>query len=93
MDSSHEAINDSLQVRQLPPLHGYPLEWREGFRWEPSVVTIIDGDKKPTYRVQASCNNCSWKGEIQREKGYEPRHAYPCPDCGCKTVHSLHKLA
>lgn len=75
-------------------LHGYALEWREGGRWEPGIVTIDDSDgQRPAYRIMASCSTCSWKGEIRRPVGVEPRRVYPCPDCECRSVRSLGKLA
>jgi hypothetical protein len=75
-------------------VNGYPLEWREGGRWELGTTIIDDSlGERPAYRVTASCSNCSWTGEIRRAKGYEPRFFYPCPGCGCRKVQSLRKLA
>jgi hypothetical protein len=75
---------------------GLWLDFREGVRWEPGTLIIVDkpasDDKSAvsSYSVKAACSNCAWTGEIRRPKGALCESAYPCPDCGCSTVRSAH---
>lgn len=38
-----------------------------------------------TYFLNAHCVNCSWKGQVERCKGYEFTQA-TCPQCECITL-------
>jgi len=39
-------------------------------------------DKDQTYKVFVLCKNCSFRGEIEVEKGLLVEEK-KCPDCGC----------
>jgi hypothetical protein len=87
--------DDGRPIRaRLPDRNGYGLEWREGARWEPGVLTIDDShDERPAYRLTAGCSNCGWTGEVRKRCGVDPRHSYPCPQCGCPRVTTKPVLA
>jgi uncharacterized Zn finger protein len=42
------------------------------------------------YKVEVSCKNCGFSGEIEIEKGVEVEN-YECPNCGNHTLKRLLK--